>query len=118
MRKLNNSDIVITTGRTDRTFVVGGRFGPTVLVVGGSAENALAEFSVRECQEVEADDPALADYEGGIEGALEAGDVRWTDDGLRWVDHYEWLREFTGRDAVRRAGRFWRGDEEKTLGVA
>jgi hypothetical protein len=108
MATLRPDDIVVSSRyRTDRAFVVGSALGPMVLVVGGDACEALDTFTGRYCEPVDASDPALADC-GGLEKALDEGEVRWTDEGARWVDHYEWLRGFEGPDAVRRAGQFWR----------
>lgn len=112
MVTLRSNDIVVSSRyRTDRAFVVGSAlFGPHVLVVGGDENEALDIYTGRYCEPVDAADPALADC-GGLEKALDDGDVRWTDEGARWVDHYEWLREFRGPDAVRRAGQFFRKGE-------
>lgn len=97
--KLQKSDVEISSRyRTDRAYVVGSMFGPMLLVVGGTFEEALEAFTVRYC-----DAPKTF-----TEKDLDDGDVRWTDDGPRIIDHYEWVREFTGKDAVRRAGRFFR----------
>jgi hypothetical protein len=109
MATLRLNDIVVVSShyRTDRAFVVGSAFGPRVLVVGGDVSEALDTFTGRYCEPVDGADPALVDY-GGLEKAMDEGEVRWTDEGARWVDHYEWLREFRGPDAVRRAGQFFR----------
>lgn len=108
--KLCSTDIVLSSRlRTDRAFIVGSMFGPMVLCVGGTAEEALDIFHGAFCDPVEADDPALADC-GGLEGALAEGSVVSTEAGFRWADHYVWLKEFTGKDAVRRAGRYWRNE--------
>lgn len=88
--------------------VVGDEFGPVLLFVGHSVETAIDEWDERHGQRVDPEDAALADYPGGIEGALESGDARVNDGGtVVWVNHYEWVREFR---TVREAGRFWRGD--------
>ena len=108
--KLCLKDIVLCSGfRTDRAFIVGSMFGPMVLCVGGTAEEALDVFHGAFCDPVRADDPALADC-GGLEGALDEGSVVWSEEGPRWADEYVWLKEFTGKDAIRRAGRYWRGE--------
>lgn len=111
MRKLTKAQIYVDDPSPRYgvgAIVVGDEFGPVLLCVGHSVETALSEWDERHGQRVEPEDSALADYSGGIEGALESGDVRVNDGGtLVWVSHYEWFREFR---TVREAGRFWRGD--------
>ena len=104
---LHKKDIVVSSSfRPDRAYVVGAQFGPHFILVGGDAGEALEEFHARYGILVEPDDPDLADI-GGLEHALDEGEVVFAN-GFRWADHYVWLREFHGKDACSRAGRFYR----------
>lgn len=100
-------------GAPDRAFVVGCQFGPMLLAIGARIEDALEEYAERYCETIQPDDPALADYGGEtvaerLDSADQAGDVAWSGGVPHWEDPYLWVREFKGRDAVRRAGQFYR----------
>jgi len=84
-------------------YVVGAPFTDPVFAVGVSADDAMSEFDERHGSRVEPTDPALDDYENGIEGALGCGDARYNDGGtLVWASPDEYLRAYpTLRDAVR-----------------
>lgn len=116
MATLKLADIYIGTCRSrfpNRAFVYGVQFGPMLLAVTGSDEEACSEWDERFGRRVDpvADAADLADYKGAtvgeqIENAMDAGDIRCNDGGsLVWVDHYEWCHEF---DTVADAGRFFR----------
>ena len=115
--QLTAEDIHYEGPTTNRAYVLGYQFGPSLLVVGGSYESAVDEFDERFGTQVEQDDTALLDYEGKdteerIVSAMNSGDIRCTGSGtMVWVDHYEWCAVFTGKDAVRRAGRYFRTGE-------
>lgn len=97
--------------------VWGTQFGPSLIVVARSnryhvredeaLQEALGEADERFGERVEADDPALADYDGDtpeerLESAVACGDARYNDGGtLVWVDPYEWVRLYrSGRDVL------------------
>lgn len=94
--------------RSRRVYLLGWQFGPTLLVIGGSAESALDEFDERYGTRVDpvADAATLADYDGTdvaerIEHALHCGDIRVNDGGtMVWVDPYEWMRELPNAAAA------------------
>lgn len=116
--KLTAKDIHYEGPTATRAYVLGWQSGPTLLVVGGNYESAMDEMYERYGTRVEPDDAALLDYEGKdteerIVSAMECGEIRCTDSGtMVWVDHYEWCVEFHGKDAVRRAGRYFRTGEK------
>lgn len=100
-------------GRSGETsvHVLGAQFGPMLLAVDCTAEEALEEFTDRHCEGLDDDLPALEDYEGDtieekVDSASNAGDLRHVDgSGWKWVDHYEWIRSFR---TVKEAGQFFR----------
>lgn len=107
--KLTASDIVLSPRTTtQRAYVLGAQFGPWLLYVGGSEAEAYDVFVGKYGEQVSLDDPALADYDHGLDGAIAAGDVVITEDGLRWDVPYAQIHAFVGRDAVRQAGRYYR----------
>lgn len=89
--------------------LIGQQFGPMLLVVGGSIENAVDQFDELFGERVDLSDPTLNDYEGGtvqdrVMDAQLCGDVRFNDGGtLVWVDPNEWFESFDSmRDACKR----------------
>jgi hypothetical protein len=92
-------------------FVVGVPFGPMLLAVHCSLQEAIDEYDERHGQRVEPDDAALAYYPGETieqryDAAINCGDIRVNDGGTTvWVDHCEWCRSFR---TVRDAGKFFR----------
>lgn len=109
--RLHLEDVVLSsTYSLTRAFVAGGAFGPALLLVGGTFEEAHEEYHVRMGEHVDPTDGALEGYEGPDRtlAAMGEGDITWTHDGHKWTDHYVWIREFQGRDAVRRAGQYYR----------
>jgi hypothetical protein len=102
--KLTKKDIYISPRYSlRRAFVVGCQFGPFLLVVGGSAEEAIEVF-----HEKFAEPPEDLSEFASVEEALASGEVMITDGGFRAVDPYLWLKEFTGDDAIRIAGLYYR----------
>ncbi len=88
--------------------LVGVQFGPMLLCVGG-LEECFDEWDERHGERIAADDPAIADYDGGIEGALNCGKARVNDGGtLVWVDPYEWVRSFRNGRELRAFLADWR----------
>lgn len=98
--------------------VLGFQFGPDLLVVGCDLEQAIDVLDELYGQPVDMDDPALRDYgktpEQALEAAMDAGDVRCSDNGLVWVDHYEWIRSFS---TPREAGAWIRSQTSQRLEV-
>ena len=107
MPKLKQNDVVVLDppstayAHKRKAYVLGAQFGPALLVVARTVTEAYEEYAVRFCQECE-----LQGEE--FERALNDGEAEWTSDGPRWSDHYAWMREFEGKDAVAQAGRFFR----------
>lgn len=96
-----------------KAYVLGFQFGPMLLVVSNSIEEAIDEFDERfgERVDLQADAGILSDYgpntESAIDAAMSSGDIRINDGGtMVWVDHYEWCREF---DSIRSAADYFRG---------
>lgn len=101
--KLTNNDIYISPRYSlQRAFVVGAQFGPMMLVVGGSAEEAIEVF-----HEKFAEPPHDLEF-ASVDEAVGSGEVMITDSGFRVVDPYLWLKEFRGDDAIRTAGLYYR----------
>lgn len=95
-----------------KAYVLGVQFGPMLLVVTNSVEEAIDEWDERYGQRVdfEADAGMLSDYgpdaESAVDAAMSHGDIRVNDGGtMVWVDHYEWCREF---DSIRAAADYFR----------
>ena len=96
--------------RTARAIVIGAAFGPSLLAVRSSLQDAFDEYDERYGERVDGDDLAIADYTpterqladaGGdmrtarIFCAMDHGDVRSPGSGsIVWVDPNEWCREF------------------------
>lgn len=103
--KLELKDVYISPRYSlRRAFVVGAQFGPMLLVVGGSAEEAIEVFHELFCDPWNGDDPTFS----SVDEALASGEVVLTDQGFRHADPYLWLKEFRGKDAVRIAGLYYR----------
>lgn len=95
-----------------KAYVLGAQFGPMLLVVTNSIEEAIDEWDERYGTrvDVDADARTLADYgpdtESAVDAAMSHGDIRINDGGtMVWVDHYEWCREF---DSIRAAADYFR----------
>jgi len=95
-----------------KAYVLGVQFGPMLLVVTNSIEEAVNEWDERYGTRVDfdADADTLEDYGPDTESALEAamshGEIRINDGGtMVWVDPYEWCREF---DSIRAAADYFR----------
>lgn len=99
-------------GWRKRAFVLGVQFGPMLLAVGCTIEEAFDEWDERYGERVDVEDATLADYPGDtveerIESAMNDGEIRINSGGtMVWVDHYEWCRGFA---TVKEAGAFFRG---------
>lgn len=96
-----------------KAYVLGYQFGPQLLVVTNSIQEAFDAFDELCGTPVDfaEDASTLADYgetaEEAIEAAMNCGDIRVNDGGtFVWVDPYEWVREF---DSIRAAADFFRG---------
>jgi hypothetical protein len=102
MPKLLNKDLQISSRfRTDLAYVVGCQFGPMLLQVGGTVEEAWEEYHARFCDPVPAEEQT--------EDMFERDDIAFIDGvGPVWVDEYFWVREFHGKDAISRAGKLFR----------
>ena len=95
-----------------KAYVLGYQFGPMLLVVTNSIEEAIDEWDERYGTrvDVDADADTLGDYgptiEEAITNAMEHGEIRVNYGGtMVWVDHYEWCREF---DSIRAAAEYFR----------
>lgn len=84
-------------------YVVGAPFTDPVFACGVSLQDAINEFDERHGIRVQPQDVTVHDYENGIEGAMNCGDVRVNDGGtIVWVDPNEYFRQYASlRDAIR-----------------
>lgn len=100
--------ISVYRGTDSRTpvFILGYEFGPCLLTIDATCEDALSEFDEQFGHRVDTDDSALLDYPGAdigerFESAMNDGSIRINDGGtLVWVSDYEWIREFADTAAA------------------